>query len=178
MGPEALRTDGLRVRITGEIRTGIASYCMQGSAALQITSYSTLYTGVVMPGGFDGCQLLIGDDGQTYGLDGLPAPDGTNGPAGTWTNWHVTLYGSPTAPRAPCAAKWIHVTFVEGWDMPGTTLTNTVVQPTSETTATCMTTWTQEIVPSNQIVTTLTDIWNWLRSLLCSLPGFGFLCPV
>ena len=40
--PEALRIDGLRVRITGEIKTDIASYCMQGSAALEITSYSIL----------------------------------------------------------------------------------------------------------------------------------------
>jgi len=40
--PEALRIDGLRVQVTGEIKTDIVSYCMQGSAALQITSYSIL----------------------------------------------------------------------------------------------------------------------------------------
>ena len=38
--PEALRVDGLHVQITGEIKTDIVSYCMQGSAALQVTSYS------------------------------------------------------------------------------------------------------------------------------------------
>jgi hypothetical protein len=40
--PEALRVDGLHVQVTGETKTDIASYCMQGSAALQITSYSLL----------------------------------------------------------------------------------------------------------------------------------------
>jgi hypothetical protein len=40
--PEALRVDGLHVQITGEIKTDMVSYCMQGSAALQITSYSLL----------------------------------------------------------------------------------------------------------------------------------------
>ena len=38
--PETLRVDGLHVQVTGEIKTDIASYCMQGSAALQVTSYS------------------------------------------------------------------------------------------------------------------------------------------
>jgi len=40
--PEALRIDGLRAQVTGKIRTDMLSYCMQGSAALQITSYSIL----------------------------------------------------------------------------------------------------------------------------------------
>jgi hypothetical protein len=40
--PETLRIDGLPVQVTGEIKTDIASYCMQGRAALQITSYSIL----------------------------------------------------------------------------------------------------------------------------------------
>ena len=40
--PEVLRVDGLHVQVTGEIKTDIASYCMQGNAALQITSYSIL----------------------------------------------------------------------------------------------------------------------------------------
>jgi len=40
--PEALRVDGLHVQVTGEVKTDVASYCMQGSAMLQITSYSLL----------------------------------------------------------------------------------------------------------------------------------------
>ena len=42
--PDALRVDGLHVQVTGEIKTDIASYCMQGSAALQVTSYSVFTT--------------------------------------------------------------------------------------------------------------------------------------
>ena len=32
--PKPLRVDGLHVQVTGEIKTDIASYCMQGGAAL------------------------------------------------------------------------------------------------------------------------------------------------
>lgn len=40
--PEALRIDGLRIQVTGEIKTDMVSYCMQGSTSLQVTSYSIL----------------------------------------------------------------------------------------------------------------------------------------
>ena len=40
--PDALRVNGLHVQVAGEIKTDVVSYCMQGSAALQITSYSIL----------------------------------------------------------------------------------------------------------------------------------------
>jgi hypothetical protein len=39
---DALRVNGLRVQVAGEIKTDVASYCMQGSAVLQVTSYSIL----------------------------------------------------------------------------------------------------------------------------------------
>ncbi len=35
--PEALRIDGLRVQVAGEIKTDMVSYCMQGNAALPAT---------------------------------------------------------------------------------------------------------------------------------------------
>ena len=40
--PDALRINGLHVQVAGEIKTDVVSYCMQGSAALQVTSYSIL----------------------------------------------------------------------------------------------------------------------------------------
>jgi hypothetical protein len=40
--PDALHVNGLHVQVAGEIKTDVASYCMQGSAALQVTSYSIL----------------------------------------------------------------------------------------------------------------------------------------
>ncbi len=40
--PDALHVNGLHVQVEGEIKTDVVSYCMQGSAALQVTSYSIL----------------------------------------------------------------------------------------------------------------------------------------
>ena len=40
--PDALHVNGLHVQVAGEIKTDVVSYCMQGSAALQVTSYSIL----------------------------------------------------------------------------------------------------------------------------------------
>ena len=40
--PDALRVNGLHVQITGTVRTDVASYCMQGDGALEITSYSIM----------------------------------------------------------------------------------------------------------------------------------------
>ena len=70
--PEALRIDGLRVQVIGEIKTDIASYCMQGSAALQITSYSLLSswsTTASTPN--EACTTT-----WTHTVDYLPTPSG------------------------------------------------------------------------------------------------------
>jgi hypothetical protein len=96
--PETLRVDGLHVQVTGEIKTDIASYCMQGSAALQVTSYS--------------------------------------------------IFTSSTL-QSTCTTTWTHT----GGYLPVPS-------------GVC-----QEIVPTNPILKALTDIWNWIRALLC---GFGF----
>jgi len=103
--PEALRVDGLHVQITGQIKTDIASYCMQGSAALQIISYSLL------------------------------------------SSWNTMA----STANVTCTTT---VTHTGGY------------LPTSS--GVC-----QQIVPPNQIIKVLTDLWNWLRALLCGL-GFCF----
>jgi hypothetical protein len=95
--PDTLRVDGLHVQVTGEIKTDIASYCMQGSAALQVTSYS--------------------------------------------------IFTSSTL-QSTCTTTWTHT----GGYLPVPS-------------GVC-----QEIVPTNPILKALTDIWNWIRALLC---GFG-----
>jgi hypothetical protein len=96
--PDTLRVDGLHVQVTGEIKTDIASYCMQGSAALQVTSYS-IFTGSTL--------------------------------------------------QSTCTTTWTHT----GGYLPVPS-------------GVC-----QEIVPPDPILKALTDIWNWLRALLCD---FGF----
>ena len=96
--PDTLRVDGLHVQVTGEIKMGIVSYCMQGSAALQVTSYS----------------IFTGSTSQSTCTT-------------TWTH----TGGYLTVPFGVC----------------------------------------QEVVPSNPVLKAFTDIWNWLRALLC---GFGF----
>jgi hypothetical protein len=42
--PSALQVEGLRVQITGYVRTDVASYCMQGEGMLQIVSYVVVGT--------------------------------------------------------------------------------------------------------------------------------------
>jgi len=96
--PNTLRVDGLHVQVTGEIKTDIASYCMQGSAALQVTSYSISTSSTL---------------------------------------------------QSTCSTTWTHI----GGYLPVPY-------------GVC-----QEIVPPNSILKALTDIWNWLRALLCD---FGF----
>ena len=96
--PDNLRVDGLHVQVTGEIKTDIASYCMQGSAALQVTSYS--------------------------------------------------IFNASTL-QSTCTTTWTHT----GGYLPVPS-------------GVC-----QEIAPPNPILKALTDIWNWIRALLC---GFGF----
>ena len=96
--PDTLRVDGLHVQVTGEIKTDIASYCMQGSAALQVTSYSIFAVSTL---------------------------------------------------QSTCTTTWTHT----GGYMPVPS-------------GVC-----QEIVPPNPILKAVTDIWNWLRALLCD---FGF----
>jgi hypothetical protein len=144
-----------QIEVTGNYGT------QNGNQVIYVTSWRPLtttsgavYTGVIMPGGFEGCQLLIGDNGQTYGLDGLPAPDGVNGPAGSWTNWHVTLHGTPTTPRAPCATTWIHVTSVEGWYL---VITTTMIRLTTLTQSDSTTTITQTISMTTTTTTSQND---------------------
>ena len=110
------------VKNDATVKKDVAKDAATGDRGADLTGDLRTFTGTVKYVKYDGsasCLVLNGDDGKTYGLHDMPAPDGTHGPLGSWSGWHVSVTGRIESgpPPAPCAQVWIQVVTVTQWTM-------------------------------------------------------------
>lgn len=111
--------------------------------------------------GSDGCTLVLTSDGSVYSLEGMPTPDGTNGPLGNWTGYRVSVTGyiDYTEYLGSCGFYNIHVIKVNAWESVTATSTTTSSYSSETLAGKCA-------VPVDCALPSSSDLNKWLGELL------------